>query len=81
MDDERTGGRTAFDLVDPRYSFGVEGIGAQSVNGLSGEGDEPSGAEQARGAFDLGGTRSRRLGSESIVAGLGSGSAGMVRAG
>ena len=44
-----------FDGVDAGYSFGVEGVGAKTVNGLGGEGDEPAGAEEPGGAVDFAG--------------------------
>jgi hypothetical protein len=55
VDDEGAGRGSAFDGVDAGYSFGVEGIGAQTVNGFGGEGDEAAGAEEPGGVFDFAG--------------------------
>ena len=55
VDDERTGGGSAFDGVDAGHSFGVEGVGAETVDGFGGEGDEAAGAEELGGAVDFAG--------------------------
>jgi hypothetical protein len=62
VDDERAGGGSAFDGVDAGYSFGVEGVGAKTVDGLGGEGHEPAGAEEPGGAVDFAGIASLRPG-------------------
>ena len=55
MDDEGTGGGPALDRINLRDSFGIKGIGAKSVDGFSGEGYQPAGAEKTGGAGDFGG--------------------------
>jgi hypothetical protein len=53
VDDERTGGRSAFDGIDAGYSLGIEGIRAKAVNSLRGEGDKAAVAEELSGAVDF----------------------------
>ncbi len=55
MDYERAGQGSAFDGVDAGYSFGIEGIGAETVDGFGGEGNEAAGAEKLGGAVDFAG--------------------------
>ena len=56
VDNERAGCRTTFYGVDAGYGFGVQRIGAKTVDRFSGECDQSAGAEQAGGMFDLRGT-------------------------
>src|SRR4029079_12898106 len=53
VDDERMAGGSTFDLEDPPYGGDVEGIGAQPVDGLGREGDEPAPSEQSGGVPDV----------------------------
>jgi hypothetical protein len=53
VDDQRTGGRPAFYGVDASDGFGVECVGAYSVDGFGGEDYESAGAEEVGGAFDF----------------------------
>jgi hypothetical protein len=62
VNDERTGGGTAFDSVDASYGFGVEGVRSQAVNGFSGEGYQPTGAEELGGVVDFAGIDAWRHG-------------------
>jgi hypothetical protein len=55
VDDEGAGGGSPFDGVDAGYRFGVEGVGSETVDGFSGEGDEAAGAEETGGVVDFGG--------------------------
>ncbi len=55
MDDERAGAGSAFDGVDAGYSFGVEGVGSETVDGFGGEGDEAASAEEPGGVVDFAG--------------------------
>ena len=55
MNDEGTGGGSAFDGVDARYGIGVESVGSESVHGFGGEGYQASGAEKAGSVGDFAG--------------------------
>jgi hypothetical protein len=55
VNDERAGGGSALHGVNAGYSFGVEGVGAETVNSLGGEGDESAGAEKPGGVVDFAG--------------------------
>jgi len=60
--DERAGSGSAFDGVDTGYRFGVESVGAETVNRFGGEGDETAGAQELGGALDFAGIGGLRSG-------------------
>jgi hypothetical protein len=64
VDDERAGAGSSFDGVDAGYRFGIEGIGAKTVNSFSREGDEAAGTEELGGAVDFAGIDGMRAGLE-----------------
>jgi hypothetical protein len=55
VDNEGTGGGSALDGVDAGYSFGIEGVGAETVDSFGGEGDQAAGAEEPGGVVDFAG--------------------------
>src|SRR5208282_1393737 len=55
VDNKRASARSAFHSVDAGYSFGVEGVGAETVDGFGGEGDEPAGAKEPRAVVNFAG--------------------------
>jgi hypothetical protein len=64
VDNERAGAGSSFDGVDAGYRFGIEGIGAKTVNSFSREGDEAAGTEELGGAVDFAGIDGTRAGLE-----------------
>jgi len=52
--DDGVPGGAPFGLEDARHGYGVEGIGAESVNGFGGQGDKASGAKNLRRLADGG---------------------------
>jgi hypothetical protein len=56
VDYQGAGQGSAFDGVDAGYSFMIEGVGAETVDGFGGESYEATGSEEAGGTVDFCGT-------------------------
>src|SRR3954454_23952307 len=55
MNDHRVVRRTALHCIEAPNGFGIGRISAKAIDRFSGEGDETAGAQDLRGAADLGG--------------------------